>query len=101
MWVHNVYYNVYNYTLNIVKDCLVLVVTGKSGESSETQLEGEYHLVGVKVGQIGDGGDDDGDDDDDDDDGGGDQCIVLVGLMMVVMTNAVQWSLTMVGMNHQ
>ena len=92
--------------MNIVKDLLVLVVTGKSGESAETQLEGEYHL-GVKVGQIGDGGDDDGDDDDDDDDdgddddGGGDQCIVLVGLMMVVMTNAVQWSLTMVGMNHQ
>ena len=55
MWVHNVYYNVYNYTLNIVKDLLVLVVTGKSGESSETQLEGEYHLVGVKVGQIGEG----------------------------------------------
>ena len=97
MWVHNVYYNVYNYTLNIVKDLLVLVVTGKSGESSETQLEGEYHLVGVKVGQVGDGGGDDGDDVD----GGGDQCIVLVGLMMVVMTNAVQWSLTMVGMNHQ
>ena len=93
--------------MNIVKDLLVLVVTGKSGESSETQLEGEYHLVGVKVGQVDDGGDDDGygDDDGDDDgggdDGGGDQCIVLVGLMMVVMTNAVQWSLTMVGMNHQ
>ena len=93
--------------MNIVKDCLVLVVTGKSGESSKTQLEGEYHLVEVKVGQIGDGGDDDGDDDDDDDDdgddddGGGDQWIELVGLMMVVMTNAVQWSLTMVGMNHQ
>ena len=45
----------FNCRLNIKKNLLVLVVTGKSGESSETQLEGEYHLVGVKVGQIGEG----------------------------------------------
>ena len=52
----------FNCRLNINKNLLVLVMTGKSGESSETQLEGEYHLVGVKVGQVDDGGDDDGDD---------------------------------------
>ena len=45
----------YNCRLNINKNLLVLVVTSKSGESSETHLEGEYHLVGVKVGQIGEG----------------------------------------------